>query len=153
MSNKRYKYYMQKVDNQGNLIDGTKKDLETDFDGLLYSKCDGINAIGKAKNIYVETYAGSSKARVHIPNVIQYEPTQIKLTLFFHGENRQQVMDEFNTYIMEGLHRYWDNGRNKYFDFYIIDKTAPTEEYFKGSIPYINITYTLQNIYGKTFSL
>jgi hypothetical protein len=37
------KFYIQKSDKHGNLIDGTLKDLESDFIELRYMEAKGIN--------------------------------------------------------------------------------------------------------------
>ena len=39
-------------------------DLETRFDGLKYSKCDGLNSKGKRKDVHIEKYADSPEVRV-----------------------------------------------------------------------------------------
>ena len=61
-----YKFYMQRCDKYGSPMsvpDGTPNkdllenqiDLESYFVGLRYRSCQGLNTIGKAKNIYTET--------------------------------------------------------------------------------------------------
>lgn len=156
----QYKFYMIACDKDGNVTQSTEKDLETDFNGLVYSKCEGLDTIGAAKNIYEEKYADSDSIRVYMPVItdengntifdIKNEPTTIKLTLFFVGENRYSVRDDFNTYIRNGFHKYWDNARRRRFQFYVSKELPIGEEKWYGSTPYLKCEYTLNNIHGKT---
>ena len=144
-----YKFYMQSIDRSGSLIEGTQKDLEADFSGLLYKKCEGLNTIGKPR-VYTEKYADSDRLRSYVPTNITNEATVVKLTLYFMGENRQSAYDSFNSYIREGHHAYWDTARNKRFDFFLSDAIDVSNEMWYGSTPYFEATYTLQNLNGKT---
>lgn len=146
----KYKFYMISCDKDGTVIQNSEKDLETDFNGLVYSKCEGLATIGTAKNIYEEKYADSDKLRVHVPEIILNEATTIKLTLFFVGEDRYSVRDDFNTYIRDGFHKYWDNARKRRFQFYVSKELPIGEEKWYGSTPYLKCEYTLNNIHGKT---
>lgn len=164
----QYKFYMIACDKDGDVIQSSEKDLETDFKGLVYSKCEGLDTIGAAKNIYEEKYADSDSIRVYMPvrtdeqgNTltddqgnplfdIKNEPTTIKLTLFFVGEDRYSVRDDFNTYIRNGFHKYWDNARRRRFQFYVSKELPIGEEKWYGSTPYLKCEYTLNNIHGKT---
>lgn len=147
------KFYMQKVDANDALIADTLKDLEVDFQGLKYLKCEGIDTIGAVKNCYEENYSDADKVRVYIPKDVKNEPTDIVLTLIFVGENRRAVKDEFENYIRDGLHKYYDTARNKWFIFYVKDEIKPAEEKWYGSTPYLKYEYKLRNIYGKAFDV
>ena len=146
----KYKFYMIACDKDGTVIQNSEKDLERDFDGLVYSKCEGLETIGAAKNIYEEKYADSDTLRVHVPATILNEATTIKLTLFFVGENRHTVRDDFNKYVRNGFHKYWDNARKRMFQFYVSKELPIGEEKWNGSTPYLKCEYTLNNIHGKT---
>lgn len=135
------------------LVAGTKKDLEKDFNGLRYLKCDGIDTIGKAKNIYTEKYSDSTKLRVFIPDVITNESTTITLTLCFIGDGHEDVFEDFCFYIRNGVHRYWDTARQRYFDFYIDEEIKVSEEQRKGGTPYLKCDFKLKNIYGETYKV
>lgn len=151
-----YKFYMQKVLRDANgvyqLVD-SKVDLEEDFKGLRYSKCVGIDTIGKAKNIYTETYSDSAQTRVYVPNTIVNEATSVTLTLFFIGKDCEDVMENFLYYVRNGIHRYWDTARNRYFDFYVMDEIKVAEENRKTGTPYIKLDLKLNNIYGETYKV
>ena len=150
MSDTEYKFYMQSCDINGNELEETPKDLEKDFVGLLYSKCVGLNTIGKVKNIYTETYSDADRLRVYMPTDVKNEETVVTLTLVFVGEKRNEVRDEFNEYIRNGFHKYWDTARYKEFVFFIKDELPIGEEMWYGSKPYLRCEYKLQNVKGKT---
>lgn len=140
---------MQKVNKNGIALE-PEKDLEKDFAGLLYSKCVGLNKVGKPKNIYEETYSDADRVRVYIPEEITNENTEISLTLYFVGENRHSTLDAFKEYIRKGFTKYRDTARNKSFIFYVNKDIDVSDEMWYGSKPYISATFKLQNINGKT---
>ena len=145
-----YEFFMQEVDNKGNLL-GNDVNLEEAFDGLKYSAIVGIDNLGAVKNIYTETYADANRVRVSMPEKVQRESTQITLVLYFVGEKRAEVFKSFCDYICNGRHRYWDTARNKYFDFYISEELTPSDELWYGSTPYFKVDVKMNNIFGKTF--
>jgi hypothetical protein len=156
-------------DKDGN-TKGAAISLEDHFEGLKYSKCEGLDTIGAAKNIYEEKYADSDNIRVYMPvktdengntlkddkgNTlfdIKNESTIIKLTLFFVGKNRINTRDTFNGYIRNGFHKYWDTARKKMFQFYVTKELPVGEEKWYGSTPYLKCEYTLNNVTGKAIS-
>lgn len=156
----KYKFYMIACNKDGTIIQNSEKDLEANFNGLVYSKCEGLDTIGAAKNIYEEKYADSDNIRVYMPVItdesgnttfdIKNESTIIKLTLFFVGTNRRTDRDAFNEYIRNGFHKYWDDARKKMFQFYVSKELPVGEEKWNGSTPYLKCEYTLNNIHGKT---
>lgn len=149
-----YKFYIQEVTKANgtyHVLDGTLKDLEIDFDGLKYSKLDGLNAVGKAKNIVVETHANATYDRVYVPDKVVHSSTTLTLTLYFFGENRQEVFKEFKDYITKGVHRYWDTARNIWFDFTIQDELKPSDENWYRGEPYFKVDVKMKNIYGECY--
>ena len=148
-----YKFYMQKCSKEGVLVKDTKKDLEVDFPGLLYGRCDGIMGYGKPKNIYTESYADSSILRTYVPSTIYREATEIIFTFYFVGEAsvRQSSLDSFVSYISDGYHVYWDTARNRKFQFTPpIEEIKPSEEQWHGSKPYFTVQVKVQNVNGCT---
>lgn len=126
---------------------GASKDLEQEFQGLKYSRIKGLNDIGKQK-VYKEGIAEAQTTNVYIPETPVYEPTTVELVLYFVGDNRYTVYDNFNNYVKVGFHRYWDTARNRNFIFYIEDEIKIDEELWYGSTPYLKVTYKLQNVKG-----
>lgn len=151
-----YKFYIQRVarasDGSYYQISNTEKSLEDYYQGLRYSKLIGIDTIGKAKNIYTETYADSDKVRVYVPELVQYEATTLTLTLYFFGENRATVYEEFANEIRTGIHRYWDTARNHYFDFYVDDELSVSDENWYDGKPHFKVDVKMKNVYGRCFS-
>lgn len=125
-------------------------DIESRFEGMLYSRCEGLLAKGKRKNIHTETYADSGELRVWMDeNAVCREATNITLTLFFTGDNRKAVYDSFCEYISNGKFYYWDTMRKKLAYMVLIDAVKPKEDSYKGSIPYILGEFKLQNLWGE----
>lgn len=146
----KYNHYMQRIDINGqNVID-----VEEKFPGVLYMKAEGINTIGKSKNIYTEEYADSDRKRVYLPNDDEYanESTVIKMTFLIIGPEEQRIntLNAFLEYLRKGIHRYWDNARNREFEFIITDEISVSDEQWHGTQPYIELTIPMQNLNGKT---
>lgn len=154
MSEFGYEFYMQECDKEGNILAGsTKRSLERDFQGLRYSKIDGIEALGAPKNVYSESYADADRLRVYAPTEVTHKETTVTLTLYFLGAERHKLLDAFNDYIKRGFHKYWDTARNKWFAFYVKDELKPAESMWYGSVPYLRMDYKLTNIFGRTFDV
>ena len=141
---------MQRTDVVGyNIID-----IEEEFDGLLYMRAEGMNDIGKSKNVYTEGYADSDRLRVHLPPDGNYTNDATKITMHFlvvgAAAQRQATIRSFENYVREGIHRYWDDARNLEFDFIVQDEIKVSDEKWHGSSPYVEIEVVMQNLNGKT---
>lgn len=143
------KFYMQKVDANGALISDTLKDLEVDFLGMKYSKCEGLLNKGKRKNIHTETYADSDTLRVWQGEEVTREATTITFTFVFAGPTRQSVYDAFYEYVKNGVIAYWDTARMKEARLVLIDALEPGDDIYKGSTPYIRAEFKFQNLWGE----
>lgn len=157
----QYNHYMQRID-----ITESSVNIEEDsrFVGLLYMKAEGMNDVGKAKNIYTETYADSDRLRVSLPkhrqnNIGVHSVTDIaneatKITMHFlvvgTESQRQTTIKNFRDYVRVGIHRYWDDARNLEFDFIVTEEFKVSDERWHGSSPYVEIAVTMQNLNGKT---
>lgn len=146
----QYTHYMQRTDVVGyNIID-----IEEQFDGLLYMRAEGMNDIGKSKNVYTEGYADSDRLRVHLPPDGNYTNEATKITMHFlvvgTASQRQTTIKNFRDYVREGIHRYWDDARNLEFDFIVQDEIKVSDERWHGSSPYVEIQVPMQNLNGKT---
>lgn len=158
----QYNHYMQRVD----IANQSAINIEeySGFSGLLYMKADGMNDVGKAKNIYTETYADSDSLRVSLPkhrynniNIhsvsdIANEATKITMHFLVVGDaaQRQATIRSFENYVREGIHRYWDDARNLEFDFIVQDEIKVSDEKWHGSSPYVEIAVVMHNLNGKT---
>lgn len=148
-----FKFYMQECDKDGNLTEGTLKDLERDFAGLRYSRCEGINIFGAAKNVYKETYSDADRIRAYVPEAVMREATEIKFTFYFFGDadTRQKSFEDFVAYISKGYHAYWDTARKRKFIFIPpSERIEPSDEMWYAGKPYFKVVVKLQNIYGNT---
>lgn len=146
----QYTHYMQRVD-----IDNQPSyDIEEHFSGMLYMRAEGMNDIGKSKNVYTETYADSDRLRVYLPNDGVYTNDATKITMHFlvvgDADTRQGIIDDFYEYVRIGVHRYWDDARNLEFDFIVQDEIKVSDEKWHGSSPYVEIAVVMQNLNGKT---
>lgn len=148
----QYTHWMQRIDIAGQ----SAIDIEsyTPFSGLLYMKADGMNDIGKSKNIYTETYADSDNLRVFLPNDGNYTNEATKITMHFlvvgSEVQRQTTIRNFENYVRQGIHRYWDDARNLAFDFIVQEEIKVSDEKWHGSSPYVEIEVQMQNLNGKT---
>lgn len=147
-----YSFYIQKTNENGVAI-GSATDLENSFPGLHYCSCKGLEAVGKAKNIYTESYPESSGLRVYHPSdraqEVVNEATDIELELLFTGEDRRQTLSSFRAAIENGRLFYWDTARNKKVWLVLTDATDPKEDNIKGG-KYILITFKFKNLWGKS---
>lgn len=147
----QYTHHMERVDITDSL---GQIDIEEHFSGLLYMRAEGMNDIGKSKNVYTETYADSDRLRVFLPNDGVYANEATKITMHFlvvgDAETRQSTIADFYEYVRIGVHRYWDDARNLEFDFVVQDEIKVSDERWHGSNPYVEIAVVLQNLNGKT---
>lgn len=146
----QYTHYMQRVDTTDSL---GQIDIEEQFSGLLYMRAEGLNGIGKSKNVYTEEYADSDRLRVYLPQDTQYTNEATKITMHFlivgTASQRQNTLANFVDYVRKGVHRYWDDARNLEFDFIVQDEIKVSDERWHGSNPYVEIAVVMQNLNGK----
>lgn len=145
----KYTHYIKRTDISGQ----TQYDIESHF-GVLYMEAKGLNDVGQSKNIYTETYADSDRLRVALPNDGVYTAQATKVTMKFLvvgvESERQTLITNFETYLREGVHTYWDTARYREFDFIVTDEIKVSDEKWHGSTPYVEITVNIQNLNGKT---
>ena len=146
----QYKHYMQRIDVASQQV----IDIEEEFVGLLYEQAEGLNNIGKTKNVYTEEYADSDRKRFFLPPDGNYANEGTKITMKFlvvgNPVDRQNTIDRFYEYVRKGVHRYWDTARNREFEFIVQDEIKQSDERWHGSQPYVEITVTMQNLNGST---
>lgn len=138
-------HYMQRVDMEGQAA----IDIEETYKGLLYSKCEGLDAKGERLNVYTEEFAESDELRVWQGADVARKPTTLTFTFFFTGDERQATMDSFYEYIKNGRFYYWDTKRLKKGYFIVKDEFKANEDVYQGSIPYKKIELKVQNLWGE----
>lgn len=148
---KDYHFYMQHTTAAG-AGTGAVKDLEADFQGLYYSKCEGLEAVGAAKNIYTEDYAEANGLRVFHPTDVSggevvHKETEVKLTLIFVDNERRAAYKAFCDFLAGGRLFYWDNARNKKV-WLIFQKEAGPDTDTLVPDGYIGVTFIFTNIWG-----
>ena len=128
------------------------RDLEEYFPGLYYSKCEGLETVGAAKNIYTEDYAEADGLRVYHPTdttggAVAHKETEVKLTLIFLDDGRRAAYNAFCTFLENGRVFYWDNARNKKVWLILQKEVAPDAD---TVVPdgYIGVTFIFTNIWG-----
>ena len=142
--------------------DSRPVDIEKNYNAV-YGECKGIDNVGKAKNVYTETYADGNFTRAYLPKKVLRDATNVTLTLYFIGEDRQRNLKRFIDDISGGslaresrlygnLYRYYDKIRKRGFDFLYIENTEVQEDNWKGSLPYIKASFKLLNIYGESLT-
>jgi hypothetical protein len=137
-------FYMKRLG-----VDEDYIDIEERFKGMRYMKCDGLEDLGKPKNIYTETYADADSLRVYLPSEVKRAATTITFTFLFLGYDKQDVYDEFNEFIKNQKIYYYDTARKKRVCMIFQNATKPKEDNYVGSLPYIISDYTFQNIKGE----
>lgn len=125
------------------------QDIETRFEGLLYSKCEGLLTKGKRKDIYEEKFADDDKLRVWQGKGVTREATTITFTFFFVGENRLRTYQNFYDYVKNGKLYYYDTKRLKKAYMVLKEALEPQEDIYKGSTPYIKADFRFQNLWGE----
>lgn len=148
---KDYHFKMQTTTKDGVGV-GAVKDLEADFPGLLYCKCEGLESVGAAKNIYTEDYAEESGLRVYHPTdttggAVAHKETEVKLTLIFVDDARRTAYTAFRTFLESGRLFYWDTARHKKVWLILQKEVAPDADTL---VPdgYIGCTFVFTNIWG-----
>lgn len=137
-----YSFYMSK---EGESV----RDLEKDFEGMKYIKCEGLLDKGKRKNVYTESYSDSDTLRVWMGEEVTREATDITLTFVFIGDNRQNVYRDFYNYTKNGKITYYDTARNKEALLVLMDAIKVKDDIWKGSTPYIEVDFKFKNLWGE----
>lgn len=141
------KFYMKREGVDEDYIDIEDYFVEP-YTRLRYSKCDGLEDLGKAKNIYTETYADADELRVYLPENVTREATTLTFTFAFIGVNKQKVYDRFCEFITGSKIYYYDTARMKQAYMVFTDKSAPKEDVYKGS-SYMVVDFKFQNLWGE----
>lgn len=144
-----YIFKMQATDAAGSAT-GAVKNLEADYPGLFYSKFEGLELQGKAKNIYKESYAEQNGPRVFHPadksGSVTHEETKVKLTLLFTSKTAYR---DFRTYLNSGRLFYWDTARHlKAWLLFEDEPVIQTDEIKDGG--YLVVEFPFTNMWGMS---
>lgn len=146
-----YKFYLQKADSAGKAV-GSPIDLEEAYPGLRYLSCEGLETIGKVKNIETESYAESDSLRVWHPSdnnlATTHEATDVTLNLVFLGSTRRNTLRKFRELIYSGRLFYMDTARHLRALLVLQEEQTVTEDSLKG-IGYIQQGFKFSALWGK----
>ncbi len=167
MSDKKFYIQKYKRNSSGSWVaDGTKKSLEDDFGFCRYLSLSGMNARGKQKNVYEETYVESDAARVWFADTAAREQPKITLSLVFFGDDPQlsssksdaeltlaaeKSWNEFYDWIEGGLLEWYDDYRQRKMLLYMTEACAPKADVVKG-VPYLKCDVSLLSVFGKSLN-
>ena len=143
----KVKFYISESDSNW----GT--DIETEFSGMHYLSCKGLEDKGKVKNKYQESYADHDELRVYEPSTVNLEATDIVFTCVFSGEKRQQAYDSFYNKIKSGKWYYYDTLRYKKAYITLFEAVKPSDDIYKGSEPYIKAEFKFKNLWGQSVTM
>lgn len=143
-----YKFYMIRYGETG----ASWKDLETEFPGLRYKECTGLNAYGELSSVYSEDFAETSKADVYVAGTPAYKQTTIKLTLVFleNDAKDDKAYRDFMAFITGNEIAYRDTARKRKVLMYLTGATEPKNDTLYGQ-KYKEVTFTFKNVYGHSF--
>lgn len=125
---------------------------ESDFPGLRYKECTGLNAYGEPKNVYSEDFAETNKADVYVSGDRAYKQTTINLTLLFleNDDKDDSSYHDFLEFVSGCKIAYRDTARNRKVLMYLTGSTDPKSDTLKGQ-KYKEVTFTFTNVYGCSF--
>ena len=147
------------------VADGAVRSLEDDFGFCRYKSITGINAIGKQKGVYTESYPESDSLRVYVDPSARQEATSSTLSVCVFGSDpslpstlsteeldkaAEDSWHELVGFLRGGLILWTDDYRQRKALFVLQDAIEPTTDRIKG-LPYLDCQVKLQNIFGETF--
>ncbi len=146
-----YKFYIQRADASENGV-GPAIDLEEYFRGLKYRSCDGLETVGKVKNLETESYAEADGSRVWHPSDESVgatcEATTVTLNLVFVGKERRTTLDLFRELAYSGRLLYWDTARLKKACLVLRDEQTTEKDTLKG-LEYVDVKFKFVNVWGR----
>lgn len=140
--------------------------LEDDFGYCRYKSMSGLNKRGAQKGVYSESYPESNAVRVYIEENATREQTTCTLTVYFFGcdpqlptgmteaEQTVRMENDYHSFLdyLEGCMFLWqDDYRGRKALFYLTDAVEPSSDIIKNC-PYLCVSLTLSNVFGKTFA-
>lgn len=152
-----YKFYIQRVDRDGVLIDQNPVDIENSlaFKGLRYRSCEGLETVGAPKNIYTEEYAEDPVPVVFHPSdaglPVVHKTTTVKLDLVFVGDEtgfHRHSLQAFRKFVGESRFYYWDTARCRKVFLMLNSETTVAEDAIKGT-RFIEVNFSFTNLWGE----
>ena len=144
------------------IIEGTNKNVMTDFDGVFYQAADGVEAIGQPR-AYTEEYPESGELDVYFPEKTTLKATDFTLKLYFIAPD-DKVGNEAIDYIINSYHSfmdylqgslilYWDNVRKRKLLLALTESVKPSTTSVLEGREYLAVSFKFKNVYGRSFAL
>lgn len=145
--------------------DGDEKSLEGSFGHVRLVSLSGINAIGKQKGVYTESYPESDSLRVYVSPSVCCESTSVTLSLCVFGAAPDMQSSLTVAEQIAELERSWyslydflagalilwsDDCRGYKALLYVSEECVPSSDIVRG-IPYLRCDVKFKNVFGRTF--
>ena len=144
------------------IIEGTTKNVMTDFEGVFYQAADGVEAIGQPR-VYTEEYPESDELSVYFPEKTTLKATDFTLKLYFiapddkkDNEAIDYILNSYNSfidYLQGSLILYWDNVRKRKLLLALTESVKPSTTSVLEGREYLAVSFKFKNVYGKSFAL
>lgn len=144
------------------IIEGTTKNVMTDFEGVFYQAADGVEAIGQPR-VYTEEYPESNELSVYFPEKTTLKATDFTLKLYFiapDDKKDNEAIDciinsyhSFIDYLQGSLILYWDNVRKRKLLLALTEIVKPSTTSVLEGREYLAVSFKFKNVYGKSFAL
>ncbi len=119
---------------------------------IMYRKCDGLEAVGKIKNAYTETYADSGVERVDFPDEIKRDAVDVTLSVVIDRNDAfsKNAASQFLRILSDGLTVFWDNVRRKTAVLLFTEATKPEKDTYLG-MNILTMDIKFRNIAGESY--
>lgn len=144
------------------IIEGTTKNVMTDFEGVFYQAADGVEAIGQPR-VYTEEYPESNELSVYFSEKTTLKATDFTLKLYFiapDDKKDNEAIDciinsyhSFIDYLQGSLILYWDNVRKRKLLLALTESVKPSTTSVLEGREYLAVSFKFKNVYGKSFAL
>ena len=144
------------------IIEGTTKNVMTDFEGVFYQAADGVEAIGQPR-VYTEEYPESDELSVYFPEKTTLKATDFTLKLYFiapddkkDNEAIDYILNSYHSfmdYLQGSLILYWDNVRKRKLLLALTESVKPSTTSVLEGREYLAVSFKFKNVYGKSFAL
>lgn len=118
--------------------------------GAYILETTGIMSAGRPKNVVTESYADSAGLRSYMPDAVLNGDTEVTLRVLLCSEGTGDMYSKHDALTAAFSGRrvwYWDTVRLRKV-LLVLDSETLTEESYKGSVPYLSVTYRFRNVNG-----
>lgn len=144
------------------IVEGTTKNVMTDFEGVYYQGTDGVEAVGRPRS-YTEEYPEKESLDVFFPEKATLKSTDFTLKLYFiapadkkDGDAVEYIESSYHTFVdfISGTPLvYWDNVRQRKLLIALTESVKPSTVSVLSGREYLSVSFKFTNMFGKSFSL